>query len=112
MTETRWGAGLAEAAKLHEAGRPAEAEERLRRLLRDTAAGGRARPVPVLVRLAGVLLDRREGERAYAVADEAVSLEPRNPLALNLRASALGVVGRRTEAEEGFRKALALDPAF
>ena len=107
-----WEQALAAAAEAHVAGRLAEAEERLRGCLRDLSQRQRVRPVPVLLRLAGVLIDRGEAERAYAVADEAAVLEPGNALALNLRGSTLGLLGRRTEAEAAFRAAVAAEPAM
>ncbi|BBK39176.1 hypothetical protein STAQ_42540 [Allostella sp. ATCC 35155] len=107
-----WEAALAAAARLHEAGRLPEAEERLRAILRELSQRARVRPVPVLLRLAGVLVDRGEAERAYAVADEAAAIEPGNPLALNLRGSTLGLLGRAAEAEAAFRAAVAIDPAM
>ncbi|BBK44656.1 hypothetical protein STVA_46760 [Allostella vacuolata] len=110
MNEPNWAAPLAAAAKAHEEGRLPEAEERLRTLLRDLGAREPVRPVPVLLRLAGVLVARGEFERAYAIADEAAAIAPADPLALNLRASALGLLGRRAEAEAAFRAALARDP--
>lgn len=112
MKRTHWEQGLADAAALHEAGRLPDAEARLRQVLREAAAAGQARPVPALIRLAGILLDRGEGERAYAIADEAVACDPDNPLALNLRGSALGTVGRRVEAEAAFRAAIDRDANF
>ncbi|WP_374440468.1 tetratricopeptide repeat protein [Stella sp.] len=107
-----WEQALAAAAEAHAAGRLAEAEERLRGILRDLSQRQRVRPVPVLLRLAGVLVDRGEAERAYAIADEAAALDPRNPLALNLRGSTLGLLGRWTEAEAAFRAAVAADPGM
>ncbi|BBK29518.1 glycosyl transferase family 9 (putative heptosyltransferase) [Stella humosa] len=107
-----WDTALAAAAAAHEGGRLPEAEERLRALLRDLSAREPVRPVPVLLRLAGVLLDRGEAERAYAIADEAVAIEPANPLALNLRGSTLGMLGRKAEAEAAFRAAIGRDPAL
>lgn len=107
-----WEPALATAARLHEAGRLPEAEERLRAILRELSQRIRVRPVPVLLRLAGVLVDRGEAERAYAVADEAAALEPGNPLALNLRGSTLGLLGRTAEAEAAFRAAVAIDSAM
>ncbi|MGE0715115.1 MAG: tetratricopeptide repeat protein [Alphaproteobacteria bacterium] len=103
-------ARLAAAAALHDAGRLPEAEKALRSLLADPLGTGGPRPVPVLIRLAGVLLDMGEVERAYAVVDEAAASEPTNPLALNLRGTALVRLGRRREAEAALRAAIAVEP--
>lgn len=102
---------LADIDKLREAGRLPEVERALRGILAAAAAAGSPRPVPVLLRLARVLIERGEAERAYAVADEAAALEPASPTALNLRGAALGLVGRSAEAAAVFRRVLAIDPA-
>lgn len=112
MTDAPWAAALAAAAQAHVDRRLPEAEDRLRAILRDLSVRHRVRPVPVLLRLAGVLIDRGEAERAYAIADEAAAIEPGNPLALNLRGSTLGLLGRVAEAEATFRAAIAADPAM
>ncbi|MGE0725129.1 MAG: tetratricopeptide repeat protein [Alphaproteobacteria bacterium] len=102
---------LAEAARLHEARRLGEAETILRALLAEADACGRSRPPPVLARLAGVLLDRGDPERAYTIADEAAALAPADPLAHNLRAMALATLGRLAEADRALSTALELDPS-
>ena len=101
---------LAEGARLHDAGRLNEAEAALRAILREADEARRTRPVPALVRLAGVLLDRGEPERAYAFADEATTLAPHDAVAHNVRGMVLGSLGRMVEAERALRTAVDLAP--
>ena len=101
-----------QAVRFHEARRLKDAEALFRSVLRDAAQMRVRRPIPALLRLAGILIERGETERAFAFADEAATLAPEDPLALNLHGMALGALGRRAEAEVAFRAAIARAPAF
>ncbi|MGE0725128.1 MAG: tetratricopeptide repeat protein [Alphaproteobacteria bacterium] len=101
-----------EAIRLHDRRQLKEAEALFRSVLRDAGDMRLRRPVPALLRVAGILIERGDPERAFAFADEAATLAPDDPLALNLRGMALGALHRRSEAEAAFRAAIARDPDF
>lgn len=64
------------------------------------------------LRLAVLMLSRRDPTDAENAAEQAIRIDPRNPEAHNLRGTALIVVGRSSEAFAEFRLALALKPDF
>jgi predicted O-linked N-acetylglucosamine transferase (SPINDLY family) len=65
-----------------------------------------------LIRAADAAIGRLEYERALALASRAAELAPASALARYKRAVALHGLGRGDDAEQGYRQALALDPAL
>ncbi len=64
------------------------------------------------LRLGILMLARLDPAGADAVLEDSIRIAPRNPLAHNLRGTALGVLGRSIESIEEFQLALQLKPDF
>ncbi|HUU93036.1 MAG TPA: tetratricopeptide repeat protein [Phycisphaerae bacterium] len=69
-----------------------------------------AKNIQYLIRVGNTYIQIRQPEKALAVADELDRLSPKEPQSCLLRATALNALGRRSEAVESCRAAVAREP--
>ena len=92
-----------QAVALHQAGELASAATKYREILAENPTHADS------LHLLGVMaFQTGQHERAISAIDQALERSPQNSIYLNNRGNALKALGRRAEAEESYRRALAL----